>query len=224
MTEYIIIVAGGSGTRFGSEVPKQFLEINGLPVIMHSINRFIEYSDKINVVVALPSEQFALWEDLRRKHSFSVSTVLCNGGETRFHSVQNALNTISDLDALVGIHDAVRPLVGVETIRNCFRLARAKGNAVPVVTLEESIREVHGGNSKSVDRSTFRIVQTPQVFRSEVLKEAYKQPFSVFFTDDASVVEAAGHTIHLAEGNKENRKLTTKEDVGFFSYFLSKEN
>lgn len=211
--EHVIIVAGGKGTRMGTDIPKQFLLINGMPVLMHTLEAFYRYNPAIDVTVALPADQLCYWAELCQKYQFNVAHRLVEGGETRFHSVYNALQQIRP-EGLVAIHDGVRPLVSTETITRCFATAAEKGNAVPVLLSVESIREVTGPDtSKAVDRSKYRMVQTPQVFKTHRLVEAYRQPYTDRFTDDASVVERLGDTIHLVDGNPENIKITNSIDL-----------
>ena len=217
--KYAIIVAGGSGTRMGADIPKQFLLLKEQPVLMYTIQNFFNYDSSIEIIVALPKEQFSYWSDLVLKHRFNVVHKVVAGGQSRFHSVKNALAEV-DKEGLVAIHDGVRPLVTHETIERCFQMAGEKGNAIPVVDIVESIRELKGENSKAVDRSKYKAVQTPQVFKTNLIKEGYNQEFSPFFTDDASLVEAMGHTIFLTEGNRENIKITTKSDLVIAEFFL----
>ena len=219
MKHFAIIVAGGTGQRFESQIPKQFLLLNGLPILMHSINVFKNFNSSLEIIVALPPNHFKTWEDLCRQYKFYIKHEKVEGGETRFHSVKNALSTITQ-EGLVAVHDAVRPLVNKATITRCFETAKTKGNAVPVVVLYDSIRELKGLQSMPVDRNSYVLVQTPQVFKVNLLKEAYKQPYVPEFTDDAHVVEKAGTDIVLVEGNRENLKITDKADLLVAEAFL----
>jgi len=213
MEKFIIIVAGGSGTRMGTALPKQFLEINGKPVLMHTVELFRKFDANCKIFLGLPQPQMEFWKQLCKQHHFTIDHQLSPGGETRFHTVKNALNLIKD-EGLIAVHDGVRPLVSQETLERCFKGAAEFGAAIPVLPVVESIRQLDKtGNSKAVERSQFVSVQTPQVFQSKVLKEAYEQDFTTYFTDDASVVEALGHSIHLAEGNRENIKITHPMDL-----------
>jgi len=210
--EYAVIVAGGKGTRIRSALPKQFLELQGLPILMHTLNAFYRYSANISLILVLPEDDFSTWETLCEKHKYSKPYVLQKGGETRFQSVRNGLSLI-DTDGLVAIHDGVRPLVSEDIIAASFRLASVHQSAVAAVRLKESIRMTDQDNTKAVDRSKFRLIQTPQTFQVSVLKKAYEQKEDPSMTDDASVVEKAGHVISLFEGSYENIKITTPEDL-----------
>lgn len=207
-----IIVAGGKGERMQADIPKQFLEIQGKPILMHTLESFHRYDAAIQLIVVLPSVQIEFWNGLCKKHAFSLPHRIVAGGQTRFHSVKNGLDTVN-VPALVAVHDGVRPLVSVETIARCFDEAEKNEAAIPVIDLVDSIRQVTADGNQSVDRNSYKLVQTPQVFDSELLKKAYEQDFSPLFTDDASVVEAIGIKIHLVEGNRENIKITTAFDL-----------
>ncbi|QOI97449.1 MAG: 2-C-methyl-D-erythritol 4-phosphate cytidylyltransferase [Flammeovirgaceae bacterium] len=211
-TEYALIVAGGKGTRIKSKVPKQFLDIDGLPVLMHTINAFYAYSPSLKVIVVLPEDDFALWNELCLLHNYNKPLLLEKGGETRFQSVRNGLAKI-ETDGLVAIHDGVRPLVSADSIAASFRLAAVHGSAVAAVRLKESIRMTDQDTTKAMDRSRFRLIQTPQTFRVSLIKQAYQLKEDAALTDDASVAERAGHTISLFEGSYENIKITTAEDL-----------
>ena len=212
MEYFAIIVAGGSGKRFGSSTPKQFLPLKGLPVLMRTLEAFHAYKSSIKLIVTLPAEYIEMWQLLCREFKFNIEHHIVTGGETRFHSVLNGLNCISS-DGIVAIHDAVRPLVSNETLQRCFETATRVGNAVPIVTSADSIRELNGDASSPVNRDNYVMVQTPQVFKTNLLKEAYKQEYIHEFTDDASVIERMGTKIILVEGNRENIKITTQTDM-----------
>lgn len=212
MNNTVIIVAGGSGIRMGSEIPKQFLLIRNKPLLMHTIQRFYDFDNKITIILVLPQKQISLWESLCKTHSFTISHQVIEGGETRFHSVKNGLFAVKE-KSVVGIHDGVRPFVSLITIRNCFAMAARKGNAVPVIPVNESVRIFDAVSNHAFDRSRLRLVQTPQVFKYEILEKGFKQEYEEKFTDDANVVEAAGFKIHLVEGNRENIKITTQTDL-----------
>ncbi len=214
MTTYALIVAGGKGMRMGAELPKQFLPIGGRPVLMHTLEAFARAMPSLHLVLVLPPAQQDFWKDLCRQHGFTLPHSIAPGGETRFHSVRNGLLTIdTEEEAIVGVHDGVRPFASADVIRRCYEAARLRGAAVPVVPVVETLRQLHHDGSRTVDRSRFRLVQTPQTFRLTLLRQAYEQPYRDDFTDDASVVEACGHPIALVEGNKENIKLTTPFDL-----------
>ncbi len=215
--EYVIIVAGGKGLRMGGDIPKQFLPIAGLPVLMHTIRRFLAYNRQIKVILVLPVKQQDYWRKLCRDYSFYEPHLVADGGETRFHSVKNGLELVpSGACSIVAVHDGVRPFASVQTIDRCFDEARRSGAAVPVVPVVETLRHLksgENGNSETVPRGDYRLVQTPQTFSVSLLKEAYSQPYTDFFTDDASVVESLGRKVSLVEGNRENIKLTTPIDL-----------
>lgn len=209
--DYVIIVAGGKGLRMGGDVPKQFQLLGNQPVLMHTLQRFADDCKDLQIILVLPQEQIEYWSDLGEKYHFGVEHWIVAGGETRFHSVQNGLAQIpDDAEGVVAVHDGVRPLVSREVIGKCFEEARRKKAVVPVVPVVESLRHVSDG---AVPRADYRLVQTPQTFDIQLLKQAYRQPFSKDFTDDASVVEAFGHPITMVEGNRENIKLTTPFDL-----------
>ena len=212
MMDAVIIVAGGAGSRMQSNVPKQFLPLAGKPVLMHTLEAFHAFRRDLQIVLVLPAGQMNYWQELcKARPGFAVPHSLVAGGETRFHSVRCGLAAASG--RLTAVHDGVRPLVSGDTLERCFRAAARWGAAVPVVEPVDSMRCLVEGGSRAVDRSAYRLVQTPQVFRTSLLKEAYLQAYTSRFTDDASVVEAMGHTIHLVEGNRENLKLTTPFDM-----------
>lgn len=210
--ETVIIVAGGKGERMQTSVPKQFIEINNQPVLMHTIGVFLDYNSKINVIVVLPETQIENWHALCKKHAFTFPHKVVTGGATRFHSVKNGLKYVGN-SGLIAVHDGVRPLVSIRTIDACFREAEINGASIPVIDPVESIRQINENGSNSVDRSKYKLVQTPQIFKAEILQKAYLQEFTSFFTDDASVVENIGITIHLVEGNRENIKITSPFDL-----------
>lgn len=210
MKKFAIIVAGGSGKRMGSQIPKQFLLLQGRPIIFHTIEKFINIADE--VIVVLPEEQIDYFRELQKQYAFKSQVGIAIGGKERFHSVQNGLKLISELEGVVAIHDAVRPLIGKEIIRKAYIAAAEKTNCVVSVPSKDSIRHVYGSSSKSVPRSEYFLVQTPQVFDLRLLNEAYQVEFNDF-TDDASVFERAGHHIHILEGEYSNIKITTPEDL-----------
>jgi len=210
--EYAIIVAGGKGTRIKSAQPKQFLELNGLPILMHTINAFQRYSKNIIVILVLPEDDFETWQSLCTKHNFAAKLILQKGGDTRFQSVKNGLEKIEG-EGLVAIHDGVRPLVSEDIIGASYRLAAVHKTAVAAVRLKESIRMTDQDNTKSVDRSKFRLIQTPQTFEVAIIKKAYQIKDDPSLTDDASVVERTGQVISLFEGSYENIKITTPDDL-----------
>jgi 2-C-methyl-D-erythritol 4-phosphate cytidylyltransferase len=212
MNKIAIIVAGGKGERMNADVPKQFLEINGKPILMHTLEAFINFDASLQLILVLPAAQIDFWESLCEAHDFNIPHQIVMGGQTRFDSVKNGLNVVKS-PSLVAIHDGVRPLVSKETIARCFDAAAKFGAAIPTMDAIESIRFVDANGSKSVDRNAYKMVQTPQVFDAQLLKKAYEQDFSPLFTDDASVVEAMGVTVQLVDGNRENIKITTEFDL-----------
>lgn len=222
MQEYVIIVAGGSGSRMKSDIPKQFLSVNGLPVLMHTICAFADYSRNLRIIVVLPSEQFGFWEDLCQKHGFAIAHQLVAGGGTRFHSVKNGLNCIVEQEEfLVAVHDGVRPVISREIIAESFSQAALHGAAVASVPLKDSIRIVgQNEGNKAMDRTLFRLIQTPQTFRSSWMQAAFASEYHESFTDCASVLEACGYHIQLINGAYENIKITTPEDLRWAEIYL----
>ena len=212
MNHYALIVAGGSGKRMGTVIPKQFLELSGKPILMRTIERFLSFDASIKIIIVLPEGQMGYWEELRIKHSFLIPCTALKGGSARFYSVKNGLEEIED-NSLVAIHDGVRPLVSIDTIKRCFDAAQKFGNAVPVISPADSIRMITEQGNMPVNRQYLRIIQTPQVFDSKLIKKAYLQQYSPEFTDDASLLEKTGEAIHLVEGNRENLKITNPGDL-----------
>ena len=213
--DYIIIVAGGKGMRMGTDIPKQFIPVGGIPVLMRTIERFHEYETALNIILVLPKHQQDYWKALCKEYNFNIPHVIVNGGETRFNSSKNGLAAIpDDAEGVVGIHDGVRPFVSLSVIKECFETAREEYAAIPVLPVTDTIRyiDAHGGG-RNVQRSDYRIVQTPQVFDISLLKRAFNQPYQDSFTDDASVVESLGCQVSMVEGNRENIKLTTPFDL-----------
>jgi len=210
--EYALIVAGGKGTRIKSEMPKQFIELNGRPILLHTVEAFLKYSTALFIVLVLPEEDFITWEVICEKFNFNTPVILVKGGETRFQSVKRGLDKIQG-EGLVAIHDGVRPLVSADLIGASFRLAAVHGSAVAAVRLKESIRMTDQDRTKAADRSIYRIIQTPQTFDLQLIKKAYQLIEDPRLTDDASVAEKSGHVISLFEGSYENIKITTGEDL-----------
>ncbi|MEI7830298.1 MAG: 2-C-methyl-D-erythritol 4-phosphate cytidylyltransferase [Prolixibacteraceae bacterium] len=222
MKKSVIIVAGGSGSRMESDLPKQFILLDHLPVLMWSILCFVTYDPDIFIVVVLPESQLSAWKKLCEKHEFKYPHQVVKGGETRFHSVKNGLGVLGEAD-LVAIHDGVRPLVSAQTIANCFDQASETGAAIPVLTVDETIRTGSMQQSKTVDRNQFYTVQTPQVFQLPILKAAYAQNYNPSFTDDASVVEQFGFQVRMVLGNRDNIKITHPEDLVVAKEYLKKK-
>ena len=212
--DYVIIVAGGKGLRMGSDIPKQFLPISGKPVLMRTLERFRTYSDDLQIILVLPEAQQDYWRQLCEEYHFDVEYQLANGGQTRFHSVQNGLALVpDDAEGVVGVHDGVRPFPSIEVIRNCYETAKDKKAVIPVIPVVETVRHLENEGSVTVPRNDYRLVQTPQTFDIQLLKAANHQPYNDGFTDDASVVESYGHAITLVDGNRENIKITTPYDM-----------
>ncbi|MBW9202900.1 2-C-methyl-D-erythritol 4-phosphate cytidylyltransferase [Bacteroidales bacterium SW292] len=212
MMEYVLIVAGGKGLRMGADIPKQFLPVGGKPVLMRTLEAFYAYNQDMRIILVLPHGQQDYWKRLCGEYRFDIPHSIADGGETRFHSVRNGLALV-DEPGLVGVHDGVRPFVSQEVIARCYALAATELAIVPVVKVVETVRRLTDAGSITVNRDEYRLVQTPQVFDGEVLKQAYSQPYTSAFTDDASVVEAWGVPVTLTEGNRENIKITTPFDL-----------
>jgi 2-C-methyl-D-erythritol 4-phosphate cytidylyltransferase len=221
MHKSVIIVAGGSGKRMGSVVPKQFLELNGKPVLMWTIEKFYQYDPEISIILVLPLDQVSYWDRLCIQHLFKIRHEVAFGGENRFHSVKNGFKRVEE-GSCTAIHDGVRPLVSLETIDSCFIEAEKYGNAIPYVALSESVRKVKNNKSKVLNRELIKIIQTPQVFSYQQLKNAYLQEYNDSFTDDATIVEKLGYPINLVEGNVENIKITTPFDMKVAGMYLKK--
>lgn len=212
MKKYVIIVAGGSGSRMNNAVPKQFMPLHGKPVLMHTIEKFTSVFPEITIIVVLAKQLMPDWKALCAKHNFTIPHQFADGGETRYHSVKNGLALVPDA-CVVGIHDAARPLVSKQTILKTFEEAEVRGNAIPVVPQSDSIRFIKGKENCSVDRKSYVIVQTPQCFHSDLIKKAFLKAYKPEFTDDASVLEAFGEKINLTDGNHENIKITEPNDM-----------
>ena len=225
MKRYAVIVAGGRGVRMGADKPKQFLEIGGKPILRHTIERFLTFDPSVEIVLVLPRDGRDYWRTYCRENGFLERYSMVSGGITRFHSVQNALSFVGD-EGLVAIHDGVRPLVSAGLLERMYAAAAEHAAAVPVVPVSESVRRVEKKDSGEeasapVDRTGLVLVQTPQVFRADVLKTAYRQPFRPSFTDDASVVEAAGYPVKLVPGERFNIKVTTPDDLSLAASLLT---
>jgi 2-C-methyl-D-erythritol 4-phosphate cytidylyltransferase len=219
MKNAVIIVAGGTGSRMGTPVPKQFLEIAGKPVILHTIEKFLAFDPDIEMILVINPAYRPVWDQLILNFRLPAAFKIAEGGETRFHSVKNGIMLLKE-SSLVGIHDAVRPMISVETIKKIYKHAAIHGNAIPAVPVRESVREVWDSGSKMIDRSVLKYIQTPQVFLYSLLKKAYETDFLPEFTDDASVVEKSGIQIHLVDGDPCNIKITTPEDIEIAKSFL----
>jgi len=216
MKKTVIIVAGGKGLRMGADLPKQFIPLQGKPVLMHTVNVFYQWDAAAELILVIPEEHADYWNILCRELNFTIPYRTVFGGETRFHSVRNGLSEV-DGGGLIAVHDGVRPFVSPEIITSCFRAAELFGAAIPVTPVIESVREITGESSHAFDRRRLLIVQTPQVFHADILFKAYEQPYNELFTEDASLVEALGYSIHLVEGSYANIKITTPTDLRFFT-------
>ena len=212
MKKHIIIVAGGKGLRMGGDIPKQFLPVCGKPVLMRTLEAFHAYDASMHLILVLPVSQQTYWKQLCEEYQFDLVHEIADGGETRFHSVKNGLALVKE-EGLVGVHDGVRPFVSQEVIARCYEEALSLKAVIPVIGVVETVRHLTEDGSETVPRDQYKLVQTPQVFDSVLLKQAYQQPYTELFTDDASVVEALGEEVHLVEGNRENIKLTTPFDL-----------
>ncbi|MFT4899606.1 MAG: 2-C-methyl-D-erythritol 4-phosphate cytidylyltransferase [Flavobacteriales bacterium] len=208
----IVIVAGGKGLRMGKDIPKQFLLLEGLPILMHTIQAFYNWDVNCEIVLVLPASQHDYWNGLVTQYNFKTSIIITTGGETRFHSVKNGL--LKTTGEVIGIHDGVRPLVSVNTIDNCFNEAKKNGNGIPCIPVDDSLRVTsENGGNKMTDRSQYFRIQTPQVFKRSIILAGFEQEYADYFTDDASVIEKAGESINLVEGNEENIKITRPTDL-----------
>lgn len=214
---YMIVVAGGKGLRFGSEIPKQFLPIGGKPILIRTIEKIKQAISDINIILVLPKEYKDYWQLLISEYGFSIEHKIVDSGDERFFSVKNGIDAIEDENAIIGVHDGVRPFVGLEVVRECMLVAEKLGTAIPAIKPVETVRlgrtENSAHKSSSFDRNEVFLVQTPQCFDAKILKKAYSQSFDKSFTDDASVVEKLGYGINLVKGNRENIKITTPLDI-----------
>lgn len=221
MQKFAIIVAGGSGSRMKSDIPKQFLLLKGKPVLFHTIDAFQSYDASIQIKLVLPANQFDLWHQLCQQYQYTFQGELVVGGETRYHSVQNGLRAIEATEGLVAVHDGVRPLIKASTLEKAFGQALQQGTSVVTVQLKDSLRQVReDGANEAAFRESFRIVQTPQIFKLNWMQKAFTAQWIPEFTDCASVMEYAGYTIHLVEGEYTNIKITTPEDLILAEAFL----
>ncbi len=223
MQKYVVIVAGGSGTRMKREIPKQFIPVAGKPILMHTLTAFYRVSEQIQIILVLPESQVLGWKSLCAQYHFDVPHITTVGGETRFHSVKNGLSEING-SGLVAIHDGVRPMVSEQIILNSFAIAEQKGNAIAAVPLKDSIRWSKGEENKVVNRNEYQLIQTPQTFQIALIKEAFNTEHDPGFTDDATVLEATGAKIHLIEGDYSNIKITTPEDLVLAESLLKGSN
>ncbi len=212
MKKVVIITASGSGTRSKSKIPKQFIIIKNKPIIFYTIEKFYDYNPNIEIIVTLNQKYFKYWQELIKKYNFTINHKIVEGGETRFDSIKNAISTIPN-NCLVAIHDAVRPFISSKVIKKCFLDAKKLGNAVPFIKINESVRKIDKDKNIWVNRNDFILIQTPQVFRSDIILSAYNLTHNSDYTDDASLVESMGYKINLVAGNLENFKITTPYDI-----------
>lgn len=212
MKKYAIIVAGGSGKRMGTEIPKQFLQIHKKAVLFYSLRKFSSVNKDIQIIVVLPENHISTWNEIIKKQDISIPHEIVAGGKERFDSVKNGLEQIQE-EGIVAIHDGVRPMVSEEVIKKAYQHAEIYGNVIPAIKVSESIREIKIDKNQPVNRDNLRLIQTPQIFRVSLIKKAYQQNYSNEFTDDATVLEAMGENINLIEGNPENIKITTPNDL-----------
>lgn len=222
MKKYAVIVAGGSGTRMGAAIPKQFLLLNGKPLISYTLEAFLQSFDDLQLILVLPKTFLEEARTILEKSSDAKRIRLCEGGATRFHSVKNGLELTED-PSVIFVHDGVRCLVSTRLIQNCYQQAFEKGSAIPAVAVTDSIRKINAEGTEAVDRNLLRAIQTPQTFRSEIILAAFNQPYSESFTDEATAAEAAGFSIHLIEGEKENIKITYQSDIQIAEIILDEK-
>jgi len=214
----IIITAGGIGKRMGSNIPKQFIEVKGKPILMHTIECFYSFNSNCQIILTLPSEWTSYWNELIEKYQFKIKHIVVDGGKERYDSIKNALS-FCEFD-VIGVHDGVRPLVSNQTIEKCIENIKELKAIIPVLAIKESLRQIDQNNSRAVSRSSYVSVQTPQFFIAKIIKNAYNQPFHDNITDDASLVEQMGQKIHLVEGNEENIKVTTPMDLEIINLLI----
>ncbi|MDR1527287.1 MAG: 2-C-methyl-D-erythritol 4-phosphate cytidylyltransferase [Dysgonamonadaceae bacterium] len=214
MRKYAIIVAAGNGSRMGTDIPKQYLLLQGKPVLMHTLAAFYNYDSQLQIILVLAPDQKEYWRRLCREYDFTIPHTLVDGGKTRFHSVKNGLEEVYG-EALVAVHDGVRPIVDLDLLDSLFHVAGERKGAFPVIPVVDTLRrKTNNGGSKIMERSQFRLVQTPQVFLSRILFHAYQAEYSEKFTDDVSVVESRRLCKPvMVAGRRENIKITTPVDL-----------
>jgi len=217
----VIIVAGGTGSRMQSTLPKQFIELKGKPILLHTLEKFYSYDTSLQLIVVMHPDYVEYWKDLCRTLGFTVKHDVVAGGKERFFSVKSGLARLRDDIEVVAVHDAVRPLFSAQTLSNCFDALKNHRAVVPAIPLIDSIREVDEKGNRHVDRSRYKLVQTPQCFDRQLLEKSYLQEYKKTFTDDASVVESVDQSIFLVDGNQENVKITTSSDLLFCESIFS---
>ena len=221
MKKYAIIVAGGTGSRMGSNLPKQFLPLKDKPVLYYSVKAFLDAYDDLQIILVLPIAFTDIGQEIIDAYFENERILLTNGGDTRFDSVKNGLNLVKE-ESIIFVHDAVRCLVSVDLIHRCFEVAMRTGSAVPAVPFKDSVRVINGDGSEAIDRSRLAIIQTPQTFHSKILLPAYEIDYKDKFTDEATVVEAYGLNVSLTEGEETNIKITRPIDLVIAEQFLDK--
>ena len=225
MNKFAIIVAGGSGTRMGAPVSKQYLEIGGKPILMHTLEVFHNTLPDIRLILVIPERDFGYWADLCGQHQFEIPHSVVNGGNSRFQSVKNGLESIFQEEGIVAIHDGVRPFVNPSVIRESFEVANKSGSAIAVVALKDSLRKLtDDGKSFFQERQNFRLVQTPQTFLLSKIRKAFEVTELYHFTDDATVYEHQGWQVELISGNPENIKITSPEDMVYADFLIQRKN
>lgn len=220
MNYEVIIAAGGTGKRLGHEIPKQFISIHGKPIIIHTIEKFLKVLTNGRIIVAMHPDWISHFNELKSQWLPDIDVLIVDGGAERFHSVKNALTQVGD-NGIISIHDAARPLIDEELIRHCAEAALIHDAVIPVIPVFESMRHLHAGGSTMVNRNEYVLIQTPQCFKSAILKKAYEQDYQSSFTDDASVVESMGIKIHMIPGSRKNIKITTNEDLQLATCWLT---
>ena len=223
MKRTVIILAGGKGVRMGGDLPKQFIPLQGKPVLMYTLDVFYQWDSTIDLKLVISEEYASYWKMLCKELNFTIPHQTIYGGETRFHSVRNGIQSLLTFPSsqdLIAVHDGVRPFVSPEVISTCFEMAEIYGAAIPVIPMIDTVRVTNGYENRAFDRTRLRVVQTPQVFHADILRKAYEQPYDKLFTDDASLVEASGHPIYLIEGNHENIKITTPVDIQYAKFLI----
>jgi 2-C-methyl-D-erythritol 4-phosphate cytidylyltransferase len=221
MKKTAIIVAGGTGQRMGTTLPKQFLAIEGKSILLHTIDQFISAFSDINFVIVLPADYIHEGENIIASSGLSQSFLFVAGGDTRFQSVKNGLAQ-ADPASIVFVHDAVRCLLTPDLIQRCYQQAVEKGSAIPAVSSTDTVRIIEGTKHHVVDRANVMMIQTPQTFNAAILKKAFEQPYQPSFTDEANVLEASGKEVYLIEGEHENIKITRPLDLAIAEYILAK--
>ena len=216
-----IIVAGGTGQRMGSVIPKQFLDIQGKAILLHTIDQFTAAFSDIELVIVLPTAYIEEGKYLLQKNGYTQHIQLVEGGETRFQSVKNGLTKVTE-SSIVFVHDAVRCLLTPALVQRCYQQALEKGSAIPAVSATDSVRIVNGEDSSVLDREQVMLIQTPQTFQSDILLDAFKQAYTALFTDEANVVEANGQKVYLVDGEFENIKITRPLDLAIAEHILAK--